>query len=1842
MVRTTLLYRPLVRVGLPVLIAASLVLVLVTLNSLAANTIAWQETSTGLPTSNIVRDTEFADVNHDGKPDLIAVGNIGVAVYQGNGAGVWASGVLSFGLPASGSYGHLAVGDLDNDGNVDIVASAGNGVGVKGWYGDGAGNWTAIASGLPTGTAEGVALGDVNKDGRPDIIVAGGSTIVLPGVRVYLNQGSSFSETTALTTTGTFNDIAAAYVDGDGYIDVVAAADSTGLKFWRGNANNAWTYASSGLSNTNNWRGVTFGDVDLDGKLELVAARSNIAGPTGGGLFVYDYTEVGGTWALAPNQLPVNNSYYKLILSDLNTDGRLDLVAGGGSTFLSQGIFAWLGSINGFVATTSPTTTGSWERPGVGDLDRDGLLDIGAGAYNSGGARAWRSTGVRDPIGSWTLIASPQITDSPRALAALDVNRDGDTDVIFNRAGGNGLNMYLGDGGNAWTYCAAFNVGGGAYTGTYESVIAAPFDRNSQYPQIVAGRADGGGIQYFGNVTNNCSYFFTFQVTTTGSYRGLSAADIDDDSYYELVAAPFHLLNQGLRLFENGANGWQARANPISTGTYCDTALGDFNNDGKQDIAAAECTPNNGGGLNVFEYWTRGWISHSLTGPGMFYAVAVGDLNNDGKDDLVAAKNSGQQGLYVWTGDGAFNFTPWPSPDLVGEYFDLDLGDVNHDGWLDILAARDGLGVMVWLGDGAGGWTASNTNLPVTGAFFNSIFRHIDHDGNLDIVSTGFNQGVKIWTAAEAAPPTINNLQPTTWISTTQSPNITADVLDSISGISTTSGLYRYSTNGGSTWSALFPASISGSNGSTATQLLTVASVPFGQDSATQNIVELRASDMVGNVGLAQAVIKVDTTPPTAPTSLTSSDHAVSTWSNDNTISIDWSGATDATSGVFGYSVLFDQNPATLPPPTINAGGTSFNSAALADGNNWYAHVRTRDVAGNWSTTARHAGPFFIDTTPPNNPANVSSSSHTLGIWSNDPSITMNWSGASDPGGSGVSGYSYVFDTAAGTLPDTVVDTFGTSTTSASLPTGSNKYFHLRTRDAAGNWSTTSVDRGAYWIDVTAPTSSVNSPASSNSTSFTVFWSGSDSHSGVDNYDVQYRDKTTNSAWTTWKSATSTTSGSFSGTSGHIYEFRSRARDNAGNLEAYPGTADLTTEVRTIDMFVRNPGIEVNQAVQDLNNSVLLIANKRTFVRCYVQSDAGTINNVNARLRVYRGATYMGQLSPSNSGAQINIRTSPDRAQLDHAYYFDVPTSWLNSGSVRFECEVNLPKKYAENDYGNNIRSSASLNFVASRAMNIAMIDVDYWFGGSVRHVRSVDRTRLAAWLRAAYPIHTLNVYYGYFNPPYNSLPDVDTVNSDLAWNKSKKVFGGGETSSWRYYGQAYDIGGFMRGKSIGTPGNVAAGPTGDTGGWDPDGNFGDWYGGHENGHSYGRAHVRGAPYAGSGGCGDEAGPDGSYPYAQGRMSPQTTMWSNTTLYGFDWSISPRFIVPPTWYDVMTYCPGQWISDYTYEAIWSRMNTEPVLLQRPQVTGEHLAVFGSIVTSTNAVTLSTLYRVPDSFDVFERDLNGVYRIKLLGAADAVLADYNFSPRGDTEPEEPAQLITEYVPWITGTQKIVIASATQHLITRTVSSNAPTVTLQAPTGGVTVTGDSLIASWTASDADNDLLTFSLDYSTDGGATWNPLSAQIPSTTVTLDVTVLAGTTQGKFRVWVSDGVNTATDETDGVFTVPNKAPQINAVLPVSSTTYVVSQTIAFEADTYDIEDGVPPDDHIQWSSDLDGLLGNGALLQIDTLRVGTHTITLSVRDNQNTFTTTTFVIQVVPEVEEGNIASNIYLPLITKN
>ena len=109
-----------------------------------------------------------------------------------------------------------------------------------------------------------------------------------------------------------------------------------------------------------------------------------------------------------------------------------------------------------------------------------------------------------------------------------------------------------------------------------------------------------------------------------------------------------------------------------------------------------------------------------------------------------------------------------------------------------------------------------------------------------------------------------------------------------------------------------------------------------------------------------------DTIPPSNPTGVSSTSHTLSVWPSDNTVDITWTDATDNTSGLDGYSILWDTNPTTIPDQSknIEEGVQATTSPALPDGNSHYFHIRSVDNAGNWQSTV-HLGPIFIDTAPP-------------------------------------------------------------------------------------------------------------------------------------------------------------------------------------------------------------------------------------------------------------------------------------------------------------------------------------------------------------------------------------------------------------------------------------------------------------------------------------------------------------------------------------------------------------------------------------------------------------------------------------------------------------------------------------------------------------------------------------------------------------------------------------------------------------------------------------------------------------------------------------------------------------
>ena len=111
--------------------------------------------------------------------------------------------------------------------------------------------------------------------------------------------------------------------------------------------------------------------------------------------------------------------------------------------------------------------------------------------------------------------------------------------------------------------------------------------------------------------------------------------------------------------------------------------------------------------------------------------------------------------------------------------------------------------------------------------------------------------------------------------------------------------------------------------------------------------------------------------------------------------------------------------------------------------------------------------------------------------------------------------------------------------------------------DHAGNRADLNVSH--IQLDRTPPDSSVQELPLTSFSDFYVVWISADHLSGVDTSDIQYQDN--GGTWTDWYTKTNLMFGRFTGTVGHTYGFRSRARDKAGNVGNWPANAQTFTTV---------------------------------------------------------------------------------------------------------------------------------------------------------------------------------------------------------------------------------------------------------------------------------------------------------------------------------------------------------------------------------------------------------------------------------------------------------------------------------------------------------------------------------------------------------------------------------------------------------------------------------------------------------------------------------------------------------
>ena len=646
------------------------------------------------------------------------------------------------------------------------------------------------------------------------------------------------------------------------------------------------------------------------------------------------------------------------------------------------------------------------------------------------------------------------------------------------------------------------------------------------------------------------------------------------------------------------------------------------------------------------------------------------------------------------------------------------------------------------------------------------------------------------------------------------------------------------------------------------------------------------------------------------------------------------------------------------------------------------------------------------------------------------------------------------------------------------------------------------------------------------------------------------------------------------------------------------------------DMHV--DALEVTQAIQDLNNSVDLVAGKSTYARVHVSSPVN-VSHVFATLSGKHGFVNLAPiLTPGNPGGDITVLTSPNRGQLNDSFWFELPPDWTTAGDLTLTAR--LDPNNAKNDLvlGNNTLVQ-TVNFKTTPPLRLRLMDVQYTAGGTSYLATSFHLDKLESWLRRAYPINSLQVTRQTFVYPLSGLPNVDTLHGYLALAKLLREIFSGEDPRVVYYGVVDDGGGFMRGKAAGIPGTIAAGPSGPGNwGWDYDGSYADWYGGHEIGHTRGRYHAEF--------CGATGG--APYPYTNGRISQALS--GNTAFYGFD--ITTHVIYPPTWTDVMTYCSNEWVSDFTYEGIRNYLvGLGFVSRQAAQVTAnEFLAVQGMADLANNTATLDSIYRISQNNTLPLPD-PGDWTIALVGGSNNDLATYPFAPDQLSDAEGsngiPA-VIAEVVPWTAGTVKVEIRHGGQVLASRAASAHAPTVTLNSPAAGSNIPAGPFQVMWTGSDLDGDPLTYSLLYSNDNGVNWQTLATNLTGNSVGLNTNQLPGGT-GMLRIVVSDGFLTGQD-THGNLGVPLHAPTAQIISPNANQIFYPTQQVVLEGSAYDLEDGTLGDAAFQWSSSIDGFLGTGATLNTSELTTGNHTITLLVTDSDGMTTQVQRSISIVPE------------------
>ena len=295
----------------------------------------------------------------------------------------------------------------------------------------------------------------------------------------------------------------------------------------------------------------------------------------------------------------------------------------------------------------------------LGDFNGDGLPDLAVGSWAHSPSNTVGASSVSVLVGQRAggLLSAPgpiALGEGPVSVTAADFNGDGKSDLAAANDGK--LSVFLSDA-----------------AGHFSAAPGSPIDAPRAF-RIVAG-------------------------------------DLNGDAKADLVA-----LNSDdtLSVWLGDGNGSFAAASgsPIALGggSPASVAIGDFNGDGRADLAVTDSARGTVTVLLGNGDGTLAPVAGSPFAAGATPdAIAVGDFNGDGRQDLATTAANGVP-VFLGRGDGTFAPAA-PAVTLGPVSAELAVGDFNDDGRPDLAASGDSSdpngALRLLLGDGSGAFRAS-------------------------------------------------------------------------------------------------------------------------------------------------------------------------------------------------------------------------------------------------------------------------------------------------------------------------------------------------------------------------------------------------------------------------------------------------------------------------------------------------------------------------------------------------------------------------------------------------------------------------------------------------------------------------------------------------------------------------------------------------------------------------------------------------------------------------------------------------------------------------------------------------------------------------------------------------------------------------------------------------------------------------------------------------------------------------------------------------------------------------------------------------------------------------------